>query len=95
MRHNLKAAKEFKVGGWARSRAWGSRVYRVLNMFYALRQNHKGEVVNELYVTLQKTFETNRGKPIFYNSRPFTVRENETLENYYPAVAVKTPFSVS
>lgn len=89
MNNMLQKTNEFKVGGWARSRSWGTRVYRVVNIFHAWRTNAEGKLVQNKYVTLQKTFETNRGAPAFANSRPFTVRDGDdiggTLRWYYPA----------
>jgi hypothetical protein len=55
------------------------------------------------YVTLQKVFETNKGNPVFCNSRPFTVNDlpyshdkrTGTLSWYYPAEATGAmPFYV-
>jgi hypothetical protein len=85
--HNIRKSKEFKVGGWARTRAWGTRVYRVLAV-----TKRNVDVLGEFWNTeaqkyerrwvptegtrlkLQKVFETNKGKPKFTNSKPFYVR---------------------
>lgn len=102
--NNLVKSDKFVVGGWARSKSWGTRVYRVLNVFEAGRTIN-GKWVMEQYVTLQKTFETNKGTPSFTNSKPFTVRGGDvdgmgasvgrcgcTLHWYYPAKAVVKKF---
>lgn len=94
MDNRLVKTKEFKVGGWARSKSFGTRVYRVINIFHAWRTNAEGKLVQNKYVTLQKTFETNRGQPIFTNCRPFTIRDGDdrggTLRWYYPAESKAT-----
>ena len=90
-RVNLKKSAEFKVGEFARSRAWGTRIYKVLQVFEGFVT--KGTIGNPYtvfytYVTLSKVAETNRGVPQFCNGRPFTIETNGSDSQwYYPAKA--------
>lgn len=87
----------FKVGGYARSRAWGTRVYKVVaireeaiaaSLIYSDR--YKSLYANKMQkvVTLMKVGETNLGRFRFSNGRPFEVEQFSTMHWYYPAKGI-------
>lgn len=94
----------FKVGGYARSRAFGTRVYKVLDI-----KNEEMTVMYRVFteygkepalryeekmvqtLTLSKIGETNKGNFKFTNSRPFQVHNKPgggTMHWYYPAKGI-------
>lgn len=90
----------FKVGGYARSRAFGTRVYKVIGINIS-EEDVRYEWVNELgqrvvsyrtvqkeELTLMKIGETNKGKFKFTNSKPFTTNNHNLTNPYYPAKGV-------
>jgi hypothetical protein len=95
----IKDQTGFKVGGYARSTAFGTRVYKVLAVNktekdvktltpgligYSIR--YETHHVEEL--TLVKIGETNKGKFKFTNGRPFTTDNSKLYAKYYPAKGI-------
>ena len=102
IRTNLKKADNFTIGGFARSSAFGTRVYKVLDVWNG---SEKRRVVympigateprveySNFPITklrLAKVGETNKGRFRFCNGKPF-----ETSEKwYYPARAKAFAFA--
>jgi len=97
---NLRKTDDFVVGGYARSRSWGTRVYTVVAVEKVLREhlyrNHDNpDTWQRLWtavdkVTLKKIGETNKGRFKFTNCKPFTVHSGNggTLSWYYPAKGI-------
>lgn len=93
---NLKKAHEgWKVGYFARSHQWGTRVYKVVDVRQAWQEERhhggkrfRGEIFQGVAVTLVKVGETNKGKFRFTNGKPFDVYEGDTLSWYYPAKGI-------
>jgi len=88
---NLRKTDDFVVGGYARSRSFGTRVYTVLKVEEILKPvlwGFNDRLTPVKRVTLKKIGETNRGKFRFTNCRPFTVEEFGTLHWYYPAKGI-------
>lgn len=89
----------FKVGGYARSRAFGTRVYKVIAQRFEPHTRitygpingifgSRREEVNGWIVTLAKVGETNKGRFKFCNGRPFEVKQHDTGHWYYPAKGI-------
>jgi hypothetical protein len=97
----VKDHSGFKVGGYARTKAFGTRVYKVVDkklewqtkISYGLFPPNtvfgsRREQVLGWTLTLVKIGETNKGKFKFTNSRPFQVSEHITGHWYYPAKGI-------
>jgi len=93
---NLKKTTEgWKVGYFARSHQWGTRVYKVVSVNHVMQyekhrggRRERGSLFEGLQVTLVKVGETNKGRFRFTNGRPFTIYEGDTLSWYYPAKGI-------
>jgi len=89
----------FKVGGYARTRAFGTRIYKIVGKTneWQTRTSYltidgkftsRREQVLGWTLTLVKIGETNKGRFKFTNSRPFNVSQYLTGHWYYPAKGV-------
>jgi len=97
----VKDHSGFHVGGFARTRAFGTRVYKVVDKFneWQMKTSYgvfppntvfgsRHEQVLGWTLTLVKVGETNKGKFKFANSKPFNVSEHLTGHWYYPAKGI-------
>jgi hypothetical protein len=97
----VKDNSGFKVGGYARTRAFGTRVYKVIGKSLDWQNKtsygvfppatvfgSRKEQVLGWTLTLVKVGETNKGRFKFTNSRPFEVSQYLTGHWYYPAKGI-------
>jgi len=93
----VKDNSGFKVGGYARSRAFGTRIYKVIDIErrWQNKYSHAGAMIGHpkawvegFVIKLVKIGETNKGRFKFTNSRPFEVMEHDTGHWYYPAKGI-------
>jgi hypothetical protein len=94
---NLLKTPKFKIGGYARSRHWGTRIYKVIDNYKDLKVVSASKVQEVEVTELVKIGETNKGNFKFTNSKPFKIYNYGVSDRwssswgYYPAEA--TPFT--
>jgi hypothetical protein len=97
----VKDHSGFKVGGYARTKAFGTRVYKVVSVQNDWQDRYsryfntehgawatRYEQVLGWTLTLVKIGETNKGRFKFTNSKPFQVSQYITGKWYYPAKGI-------